>query len=395
MGDTRRTVVLGAAAAAALVRAPHIAQAQSRPLKIGCLAGLTGQLSAPGIAAEASARFGVNAINAAGGINGRQIEMITRDTQAEPAKAVNAVQDMISNAKVNAVIGPISSGEALATTPIMARAKMMNLHGCFVDKLIDPKLYPNAFRMAPMNSMVINLAANYVFDKLGAKQVAVIGDPTGYGQSTVQEFNPAYKAKGGNVVYQGTIDSNQPDVVPDLMRMRNAGAEAILVWSVSPALGARVLNARATLNWDVPVVGHNSLGTGETGKLLETRKNWEKVYVQTFRSCSFDASGRLPAKTEEFLQRTRGKLDVGDWMLYWIIYGIDMVDMIALAVKTTGSVESQDIIAFFKTLKHYSGYFTDYSYSETNHNGFPASSLCMGEANSLRDGGYRLAPGYT
>lgn len=69
MALTRRTLALGTAAAA-LVRAPHVANAQANALRIGCLAGLTGQLSAPGIAAEASARFGVNAINAAGGVGG-------------------------------------------------------------------------------------------------------------------------------------------------------------------------------------------------------------------------------------------------------------------------------------------------------------------------------------
>lgn len=395
MTVSRRTILLGAAGAAAFIQAPHVVRAQSNTIRIGALAGLTGQLSAPGIAAEASARFGVNAINAAGGVGGRSIELVTRDTQAEPAKAVNAVQDMISNAKVHAVIGPISSGEALATTPIMARAKMPNLHGCFVDKLIDPKAYPNAFRISPKNSMVIDIVAKYAAEKLGAKEVGVVGDPTGYGQSTIKEFTPAYEAKGGKVVYTGTIDSTQPDVVPDMLRMRDAGAKAVVVWSVSPALGARLLNARSTLQWDVPFVGHNSLGAGEVGKLLEAPKNWEKVYIQTFRSCAFDSNGKLPPKTEEFLARTRGKLEVGDWMLYWIIYGVDMVDMISLAIKSTGSTEPQAIIDFFNKLGHYPGYFTDYSYSAENHDGFPESSLCMGEANSLKNGCYRIAPGYS
>jgi branched-chain amino acid transport system substrate-binding protein len=391
---TRRNALLGSAAAAAAIGHPYVARAQASPIRIGALCSMSGPLSAPGIAAEASARFGANEINAAGGVNGRMVDLITRDTQAEPAKAVNAVQDMISNAKVHAVIGPISSGEALATTPIMARAKMPNLHGCFVEKLIDPKLYPNAFRIAPTNAMVIDIVAKYAYDKLAAKSVGVVGDPTGYGQSAIKDFNPAYQAKGGKVVYQGSIDASQPDVVPDLMRMRDAGAEAIVVWSVSPAVGARIMNARGTLKWDVPIIGHGSLGAGEAGKLLDSPKNWEKVYIQTFRSCAFDANGKLPAKSEEFLARTRGKLEVGDWMLYWIIYGIDMVDMVALAVKTTGSTEPQAFIDFFKKLNRYEGYFTTYSWSETSHEGFPESSLCMGEANSLNRGGYRLAPGY-
>uniref|UniRef100_UPI0038F7DB7E ABC transporter substrate-binding protein n=1 Tax=Streptomyces turgidiscabies TaxID=85558 RepID=UPI0038F7DB7E len=81
-------------------------------------------------------------VTGAGGVKGRKIELVMRDTQGDPTKAVNATQELISQAKVHAIWGPLNSGEALATTPIMARAKMPDLHPCVVETLIDPVKYP-------------------------------------------------------------------------------------------------------------------------------------------------------------------------------------------------------------------------------------------------------------
>src|SRR6201985_3228477 len=151
MAVSRRDVLLGSAGAlgAATFSFPKPAIAQSEPIKIGFLAAMTGPSSAPTVGFNRGVIFAVDAINAAGGVKGRKIEGINRDTQCDPTKAVNATQEMISQLKVHAIWGPVNSGEALATTPIMARAKMPDLHPCVVETLIDPVKYPAAFRLAP------------------------------------------------------------------------------------------------------------------------------------------------------------------------------------------------------------------------------------------------------
>src|SRR3712207_6512648 len=92
---------------------------------------------------------------------------------------------MISRARVHAIWGPTNSGESLATTPIMARAKMPDIHPCFVDSLIDPVKYPNAFRLAPSNSQIDDAVSDYGVEIMKLKRFAVIGDTTGYGTTTV------------------------------------------------------------------------------------------------------------------------------------------------------------------------------------------------------------------
>src|ERR1700728_1294589 len=132
MAVSRRDVLLGGAgalgAASFSLSAPAIAQSET--IKIGSPAAMTGPSSAPTIGFNRGVNFAVDAINAAGGVKGRKIEVVTRDTQGDPTKAVNATQEMMSNATVHAIWGPNNSGESLATTPIIARRGIPKIDEC-------------------------------------------------------------------------------------------------------------------------------------------------------------------------------------------------------------------------------------------------------------------------
>jgi len=371
------------------------ALAQNEPLRIGWLAAMTGPSSAPAVGFNRGVEFAAAAINAAGGVKGRKIDIITRDTQGDPTKCVNATQEMISQVKAHAIWGPTNSGESLAVTAIMARAKMPNVHPCVVDSLIDEKRYPNAFRLAPSNTQWDDAVRNYCLKILKVKKVAVIGDTTGYGVSAAKASVAGFQKDGAEVVYQANIDSTQPDMTPDMLRARNAGAEAIVVWSVSTGMDARLFNTRAGMGWDVPFVGHPSMASGEIAGLVNKPENWKKVYAIGYRSCSYDAEGKLPAHTQELVDRLKGKVSLDDTLLWWVAGGYDAVQLVADAVKETGSSASADIIGYWNSLKKYPGYFGTYTFSPTEHNGYPTEDVVMSEASSARSGTFALAPGYS
>ena len=392
MKINRREFTIGAAASAAALATPALAQTE--PLRIGWLAALTGPSSAPAIGFNRGVLFAAEAINAAGGVKGRKIEIVTRDTQGDPTKAVNATQELISSARVHAVWGPTNSGESLAVTPIMARSKMPNIHPCVVDSLIDPQKFANAFRISPSNTQWDDAVRGYTLNILKATKVAVIGDTTGYGVAAVKASSEGLKKDGAEVVYQANIDATQPDMTPDLLRARNAGAQAIVVWSTSTGMDARLFNTRAAMSWDVPFVGHPSMSSGDIAKLVEKPENWKKVYAVGYRSCSYDEAGKLPPRSEELVAKLQGKVDLSDTLLWWVAGGIDAINLIAKAVEETGSSESADIIKYWNSLKNYPGYFGEYTYTETNHNGYPAGDVVMSDASSARNGTFKLAPGY-
>src|ERR1044072_6564961 len=265
---TRRHVLASAGAAPLASSLPRPAIAAKDPIPVGYLPALTDPSSSTGIGINRGIQLAVQEINAAGGINGRQLELITRDTQSEPTKAVNGAAELAHGEKVSVVFGPVNTGESLAVVPLLARAKVPQVHPCWVDTLTDPKKYPMCFRNAPTNQQIGAAANRYVVEVLKRKKVAVISDTTGYGTASVNAYVPMLKTMKADVVYQGNVDAANPDLRPELLRMQSGGAEAIMPWSVNAGFLSRIINTRGQMAWDVPIVGQTTLGSGQTKDLL-------------------------------------------------------------------------------------------------------------------------------
>src|SRR3954471_9968566 len=350
MSMTRRQALKSASAAVLASSIAKPAIAQKSPIKIGYLPALTGPSSSTGVGMNRGTQLAVEEINNAGGVNGRKLELITRDTQSDPTKAVNAVAELTQRQKVALIWGPVNSGEALAATPLIARDKVPMLHPCWVDELIDVKKYPMAFRIAPTNTQIGGGANHYVVDVLKLKKVAVVSDTTGYGTASVNTYVPMLKAKGADVVYTNHIDAANPDLKPELLRMQNAGAQAIMPWSVNAGFLSRICNTRGAMGWDVPIVGQTTLGSGQTKALLEKPEYWNKVYSNNFRQVCY-ANGKLPARAQEFVDRLKkSKIEMGDTLLWWIALGVDSAHMMADVFKNAGT-KSDDIVAYMNKVK--------------------------------------------
>src|SRR3954451_9122576 len=392
----RRQVLAGSAAGAVTLAgglaAPAIAQ--NEPIKIGYLPALTGPSSWTGVGINRGTQLAVELINSDGGIKGRKIELVSRDTQSDPTKAVNAVAELTQRQKVAMIFGPLNSGEALAATPLIARDKVPMLHPCWVDELIDVKKYPMAFRIAPTNTQVGKGANHYVVDVLKLKKVAVVSDTTGYGTASVNTYVPMLKAKGAEVVYTNHIDAANPDLKPEMLRMQAAGAQAIMPWSVNAGFLSRICNTRGAMGWDVPIVGQTTLGSGQTKALLEKPEYWSKVYPNNFRPVCYATGGKLSDRTNAFVGRLKSaKIDMGDTLLWWIALGYDSPRLIAEAMKNVGT-EPEQIVGYLNKLKEFPGLYGSIAFTADKHDGYPDNEVVMVEANSLKDGAFNLAPGY-
>ena len=119
MTITRRQALAGSAASAAALATGVFrpAIAQSEPIRIGYLPALTGPSSSTGIGINRGTELAVKEINAAGGIKGRQIELIVRDTQSDPTKAVNAATELTRRHKVARHVGTAELGRGPGGDP--------------------------------------------------------------------------------------------------------------------------------------------------------------------------------------------------------------------------------------------------------------------------------------
>jgi branched-chain amino acid transport system substrate-binding protein len=394
---TRRVATLlaiGFAAAFGSVAAQAQSPASAPPIKVGWLVALTGPNSSPGIGFDRGIKYAAEEINKAGGVRGRKIEVITRDTQGDPTKAVNAALELINNEHVEFTVGPTNSGEGLATTPVISRSKIPSFVYGVVDSLIDPAKYPYAFRVSPANQDWTEATHAYLLKVLKLKKVGIIGDATGYGTASVNLSERALKALGATVTYRGLVEANQTDVTAEMRKIKDSGAEALVVWTDSAGLNSRLMNARAEVGWNAPFVGHPAMGTGAVKPLLSKPENWNSVYVIGYRPMSFDDAGKLPERSRAFVSQVGGSVRLDDTTLWWVAGGYDTIQLIRHVVDTSGSSKADDVKRVLESGQAFPGVFCKCTYTPTNHNGYPTADVVMNRADSFRTGAYTLAPGY-
>jgi len=222
----------------------------------------------------------------------------------------------------------------------------------------------------------------------------VVSDTTGYGTASANTYVPMLKAKGAEVVYTNHVDAANPDLKPELLRMQSAGAQAIMPWSVNAGFLSRILNTRGAMNWDVPVVGQTTLGSGQTKALLEKPENWNKVYSNNFRNCCY-VNGKLPPRAADYVERLKKeKIEFADTLLWWVALGWDGAMMMSETLKAAGT-KSEDIVAYMNKVKGWPGIYGTVTWTPEEHNGFPDQEVVMCEVNSLKDGAFNIAPGYS
>jgi branched-chain amino acid transport system substrate-binding protein len=378
-------------ACASISGAAH-AQAKE-PIRIGWLSSLTGPLSSAAIAENKGVQFAVDEINKKGGIIGRPVELLTRDTAGEPTKAVNFANQLLHSDKVHFIIGPVNSGETLATVGVVAKAGIPNLIIGALENLTNPTKYPRAYRPIITNGQWIKAANNYAIDTLKKQKVAIVGDTSGYGTASAKQAAQMLEKRGIKPVISLIIDANKADLTDEFSKMKAAGADVIMPWTAATSLLARMLTTRGDMQWDVPIVGHPALMALPVKPLLNKPEYWNNAFAAGYRTSTYDANGKLPPRTVELMEKIKpslgGKIDFTFW---WVQLGYDCVKIIEHAVTKAGSTDPAAIEKVLNNTKNLEGSFATYSWSATERDAFPDSDVVMNIAGTFKEGSFQLAP---
>jgi branched-chain amino acid transport system substrate-binding protein len=390
---TRRRLLGGMAALAAVSSLSKPALAQSGPIRIGLIAALSGSFATNALAIEFGFHCAFDELNAAGGLLGRKLEVVTRDSAGDPSKAVSFARELLFNDKVDVIGGPTNSGEVLPTLGIVTNAKTVQIISGSVDDLINPQRYPMAFRCLNAASQWYTVAVKYNLTGLGRKKVAIIADNSSFGVLARQAVEKELAAQGVKPVYVVNADINKPDMTDDIVKARNAGADSIQLWSNASGFLARVLNARGEQAWDVPILAIPAVLQEQVANLLTKRAYWDNVFSPGYRNSIVDDAGHLPPATEAFLTRYKDK--VGPFMaagLYAMLQGYNIPMLYAAGVKKAGSIEAAKVTDGLETCGQIDLPYGPFQFSKENHNGFPDAGMAMVAANSLQaNGGLKLA----
>jgi branched-chain amino acid transport system substrate-binding protein len=226
----------------------------AEPIRIGVSGPFTGGSSPMGI------RIAVDEINAAGGLLGRPVALVERDDQARNERGAQIAQELVSREKVVAGIGIVNTGVALASQRFYQEARIPMITavatGSIVTRQFLPPQYPDnfVFRMAANDTIQAAMIVEEAVERRKFRKVAILADSTNYGQLGREDLERALEKKGVRAVAVEKFNIRDIDMTRQLMRARDTGAEALLVYGIGPEL-AQIANGAAKLGWPVPIIG--------------------------------------------------------------------------------------------------------------------------------------------
>ena len=221
---TRRAWLRGlaAAAVAAAFTAPVAAQ---QTLKFGLAMPLTGSQSAFGKDQITAAEWAVADINAKGGVNGKKLEVIVLDTQADPTIGINAVNRLINVDKVPVFVTAWSA-VVKAVAPIANREKVLELSiGANAPEI--SKLGDYVYTAFPLADIDVTALANYTHGTLKARRAAVLYVNNDTGVEAAKVYRAVFEKAGGQIVAYEAYDPKATDFTGMLLKVRTANPDFI------------------------------------------------------------------------------------------------------------------------------------------------------------------------
>jgi len=205
--------LLAGLALVGLVTSDHaLAQADKKTVKIGMLQMLTGDLARYGIPLRDAGVYAVEELNAAGGINGRKVELLTEDVGSTPQGSVQAALKLIQRDRVDALMQGGTSGHTLATIPIADEHKIVMANMSTAEN-ITQQGSKWTFRVARVpNSVLDRKFAQYVVKEMKLQRVALLYGNDEMGRDAATIFAKALEAQGLKPVAVEQVQVGDPDV---------------------------------------------------------------------------------------------------------------------------------------------------------------------------------------
>ena len=342
-------------------------------VKLGLVAAMSGQSAKAGEAIGRGLSLAVDEINAKGGLLGKKVELLVRDDESNPAKGVVAARELVQREKVTALFGGLDTPVSLAIVPFVNSAKVpfMGVWAAGTPITRNGAVENYVFRVSAVDELVDIALVDYALKKYSTKKAGLILINNPWGESNEQGLKAALAAKTIPYVGIEKFETNDVDVVPQLTRLRQAGAAVLfLVANVAPS--AQVVKSLDRMSWDVPVVSHWGPAGGRFSELAGP-SGARVHFIQTY---SF--SGKLSPKGEAVLAALKTRYpeikslaDVTPAV--GIANAYDGMHLTALAIVNAGSTEGPKIRQGFYAIDQYDGLIKSYSKPFT-----PASHDALG-----------------
>jgi len=253
---TRRAAVVTAAGLSALSMFGLAAAQGNEPIKIGVLIAMSGPAAVYGAEERRAIEAVFSQINAQGGIKGRKVELVVRDTKTNPTEAARLANQVIADDKVIAIIGATTGSETLAFADAAMRAQVPVFPMVGTPSVTDPeKPYSKwVYRMSVPLATDLPASFNRMV-KDGKKRMAVFSEEDAYGQQGSAMAVELAKKAGIEVVENISAPKTATDLTTQATKIRNAKPDAVLLVTASTGSGGAFLRKLQQVGLNVPVYG--------------------------------------------------------------------------------------------------------------------------------------------
>ena len=225
----------------AVILSGAFAQA-AEPLKIGAILAITGPASFLGAPEARTLEMLVAETNKKGGVMGRQVQLIIKDSGASPEKAISFAKQLIEEEKVFAIIGPSTSGETMKIKSIAEEGKTI-LMSCAASEEIVVPVAKYVFK-TPQKDRDVVIRIFQQMNKMKITKIGVLSSNTGFGKGGKGMIETLAPQHGITIVANEVYDKAASDLTAEVTKLKAANVEAIVNWSIEPAQAIAIKNAR-------------------------------------------------------------------------------------------------------------------------------------------------------
>jgi len=351
------------------------------PIKIGAFFALSGPAASIGTPTKLVAQMVVDKINKEGGINKRPLEMATGDTESDPTRALMEAKRLVEKDKAVALIGPTRTDEGLAVKPYIEDTAhfpiIMTIGG---DPVISGGKF-GPFKWTFKTPQRTSIAVRKVYDYLRAQKltkVALLTATDGFGKDGLNSLEQLAPDFGMDIAIKEVFAVTDTDTTPQLLKIRESGAQALICWTIGPA-GARVAKNVKLLGLKMPLLQCHGqpdpkyielAGDASEGSIMPSTK----LMVVDQLPDSDPQKGVI----KDFLNLYR---DVYHYDQQYPVnthsgYAWDAIYLLANAMRQAGT-EPEALRNTIEQTKGYVGISGIYNLTPEDHNGLGTDSLVM------------------
>jgi branched-chain amino acid transport system substrate-binding protein len=375
MTGIRMGIGLAAALATTSLAFPVCAQ----DIKLGFAGALSGPAAFVGVEIKRGAEIAIDDINAKGGINGRKLVLVARDDEHNPVKTVAQYRELVEREKVVAMLGATNSASMLAVAPIVNDTLKVAVICPATDATAitenDAQKQGREnylFRVGMYGTGQANFMVDTMVKKFGHSKVGLLTWTGGWGVTGRGELQRRLKENGLSPVADETFDNNDTDMTPQIIKLKNAGAQSILNYALVRE-NTFVVQTKEKLNDKTPYVSAWGIAGPAFWKAAGT--SGEGVLTSTTVTMDGPQSAERTAFLNDYRRRYNQDMDAA----VFAVGAYDAVYLFKTAIER-GGAEPENIRAALENIPEFNGlvkHFTRPVFTRERHNAVTEEDMVM------------------